>query len=319
MHLNAEWLAYEEKLGFRPMISGTHAEIRKSYNELSEAIKAKLPPPDAELQVFDWKFSKDVSVRLYKPKEARSGQALPLGVYVHGGGLVAGSVGASFEDFNCRHIAQNTPCILVSVDFRLAPEHLAPAQIDDVLNAYVWAYEICEQLGGRKDKCFLIGASIGGGLALAAAFKLIERGMKSTLAGIVALAPITMHPEYVPDEFKADFVAYTENAEGPLISRAAMYNFNAQNGCDALKDDPYVFPALHAGMAELPPVYISTCGADPLRDDGTVVYLKLKKLGVKTMLKNYDGLPHFFWIFPEIKSGDSFRDDSVNGVRYVLA
>jgi versiconal hemiacetal acetate esterase len=82
---------------------------------------------------------------------------------------------------------------------------------------------------GDKSRFFLIGASVGGGLALSVAFRLIERDMRSILAGIVALAPITMHPEYVPDEFKKDFVAYTENAVGaPLIDRAAMYTFNCK-------------------------------------------------------------------------------------------
>ncbi|KAI1735428.1 Alpha/beta hydrolase fold-3 [Xylaria scruposa] len=197
----------------------------------------------------------------------------------HGGGFVAGSVDTCFEDYNCRYIALNTPCILVPVDFRLAPENVVLAQVQDVFEGFKWAYNNCEGLGGDKSKCFLIGASVGGGLALGAAHRLIESGMWSSFVGIVALAPITQHPENVPEEFKGDFIAYSENADGPLIDRAAMYNFNAQNGCDQTMDDPCVFPALHAGKSELPPVYISTCGADPLRDDGTVVYLALQKLG----------------------------------------
>ena len=116
------------------------------------------------------------------------------------------------------------------------------------------------------------------------------------MAGIVALAPITMHPEFVPEEFKPNYTAYVENAAGPLIDRAAMYVFNgtwktslwassaiiiitAINGCDNMKDDPYVFPALHPRKSELPPVYISTCGADPLRDDGTIYKIELDKFG----------------------------------------
>ncbi|KAI1119478.1 alpha/beta-hydrolase [Nemania sp. NC0429] len=318
MHLTDEWLAYEKQLGARPKISGTWQEIRTAYNGLSKVIGSKLPPPDLSLLVQDIKISGHVSVRIYTPTQAYPRRALPLGVYAHGGGFIAGSVDASFEDYTCRYISLNTPCILVSVDFRLAPEYPVPAQVQDVVEAFQWAYGNCEGLGGDKSKCFLIGASVGGGLALAAAHRLIESGMQSSFVGIVALAPITLHPEHVPDEFKDDFVAYSENADGPLIDRAAMYNFNAQNGCDEMKDDPYVFPALHTGKAQLPPVYISTCGADPLRDDGTVVYLALQKLGIKSTLKNYHGLPHFFWIFPEIQEGDNFRADTVDGIHFVL-
>ncbi|KAI1335925.1 alpha/beta-hydrolase [Xylariaceae sp. FL0016] len=319
MYLADEWLAYEKELGFRPLISGSVEEIRAGYNTLSDSIAAKLPAHDPSLKVYDKEISNALSVRVYTPKEATADNKLPLGVYAHGGGFVAGSVDASFEDFNCRYIAQHTPSILVAVDFRLAPEHPVPAQVDDVLEAFLWAYTNCGDLHGDLSQCFLIGASVGGGLALAVALKLIERDMRSAVAGIVALAPITLHPEFVPAEFRASFVAYVENAVGaPLIDRAAMYVFNAHNGADKMKDDPYVFPALHARKAELPPVYLSTCGADPLRDDGTVIKLALDKYGVRNMLKNYEGLPHFFWIFPEIKTGDTFRADSVDGVRFVL-
>lgn len=156
------------------------------------------------------------------------------------------------------------------------------------------------------------------------AFKLLEaQDESSQLAGIVALAPITMHPEHVPAEFRPDFTAYEENAEGPLINRAAMYVFNSLNGCDERKDDVYVFPALHpllraSSSRGLPPTYISTCGADPLRDDGTVIERALTRLGVPCRLRNYEGLPHFFWIYPEIPTGDTFREDTVEGVRFVL-
>ncbi|KAL2186602.1 alpha/beta-hydrolase [Thermothelomyces heterothallicus CBS 203.75] len=321
MYLSEEWLAYERKLGFRPVIIGTAQEIRTAYNSLAQTIGEQLPPHDPTLTIRDQTVSAEghqVAVRIYKPREATE-RKLPVGIYAHGGGFVAGSVTASFEDYNCRYIAQNTPCILVSVDFRLAPEHPVPAQVDDVLAGYLWTRENIDALNGDPAKVFLIGASVGGGVALSVALKLIARGQAGQVAGIVALAPITMHPEHVPDEFRADYTAYEENAEGPLINRAAMYVFNSINGCDERKDDPYVFPALHPLLGpELPPTYISTCGADPLRDDGTVIQRALSRHGVRCRLKNYEGLPHFFWIYPEIPTGDTFRADTVEGVRFVL-
>ncbi|KAK4145923.1 Alpha/Beta hydrolase protein [Dichotomopilus funicola] len=302
MYLSEEWLSYERKLGFRPVITGTVEEIRTGYNGLSDTIAKQLPPHDSTLTVLP--------VRIYTPGQA-SERKLPVGVYAHGGGFVAGSVQASFEDYNCRYIAQNTPCIIVSVDFRLAPEHPVPAQVDDVLAGFLWTRDNITTLNGDPSKLFLIGASVGGGLALSVAFKLLEApqgDQHAQLAGIVALAPITMHPEHVLAEFLPDYTAYEENAEGPLINRAAMYVFNSLNGCDARKDD----------VKGLPPTYISTCGADPLRDDGTVIERALTRQGVPCRLRNYEGLPHFFWIYPEIPTGDTFREDTVEGVRFVL-
>ncbi|KAL2018284.1 hypothetical protein VTK56DRAFT_988 [Thermocarpiscus australiensis] len=325
MYLSEEWLSYERKLGFRPVITGTVEEIRAGYNALSETIAKQLPLHDPALTVRDQTVSAEghqVPVRIYTPSQAGE-RKLPVGVYAHGGGFVTGSVKASFEDYNCRYIAQNTPCIIVSVDFRLAPEHPVPAQVDDVLAGFLWTRDNMATLNGDPAKLFLIGASVGGGLALSVALKLLEaHGQRSQVAGIVALAPITMHPEHVPAEFRPDYTAYEENAEGPLINRAAMYVFNGLNGCDAHKDDSYVFPALHpllrAGGGELPPTYIATCGADPLRDDGTVIERALTRRGVRCRLRNYEGLPHFFWIYPELPTGDTFREDTVKGVRFVL-
>ncbi|KAK4244015.1 Alpha/Beta hydrolase protein [Corynascus novoguineensis] len=322
MYLSEEWLAYERKLGFRPVITGTAEEIRTGYNGLAKTIGEQLPPSDPSLTLVSAE-GHQVPVRIYTPREA-SDRKLPVGVYAHGGGFVAGSVTASFEDYNCRYIAQNTPCIIVSVDFRLAPEHLVPAQVDDVYAAFLWTRDNIGSLNGDPAKLFVIGASVGGGLALSVALKHIERGGRGNVAGIVALAPITMHPEHVMDEFRPDYTAYEENAEGPLINRAAMYVFNGLNGCDARRDDPDVFPALHpllrtaTGPDNLPRTFISTCGADPLRDDGTVIKRALDRLGVPCRLRNYEGLPHFFWIYPEIATGDTFRADTVEGVRFVL-
>ncbi len=164
----------------------------------------------------------------------------------HGGGFVAGSVDAHFEDRkcqtlgfrlqaqhsadydlsgNCRYIAQHAPCIIVSVDFRLAPEFPVPQQLYDYLKAYNWVWEHAEELGGIQSQCFSIGASVGAGLAISVALKLIEQGHKSRIAGVVSLAPSTLHPDYVPNEFKDIFVAYEDNKDGPLINREAMYVF----------------------------------------------------------------------------------------------
>lgn len=80
-------------------------------------------------------------------------------------------------------------------------------------------------LGGSRSSVFSIGASVGGGLAISVALKLIAQGLSERIAGVVALAPSTLHPDYVPERFKGAFNSYKENADGPLINREAMYVF----------------------------------------------------------------------------------------------
>lgn len=321
MYLCPEWLEYEKKLGSRPVVKGSYVEIRKAMNDLCSAIAPQFPPHDPALEVYDQKISENVMVRVYRPVNTAPEQNLPIGVYAHGGGNVTASVSAVFEDYNCRYFSLHTPCVIVSVEFRLAPEHIAPAQFEDCLEAYEWVYANASSLNKSvsQPRLFVIGASGGAGLMLAVGLKQIVDGHRDRVCAAVLLAPITMHPEYVPDKYKKRYVAYSENWDGPLINKEAMYGFFAINGGNEMKTDPYVFPALHDRLAELPPTYIATCGADPLRDDGTIIANELARSGVRHKIEDYRGWPHVFWIFPELSITPVFHRKTVEEIRNALA
>lgn len=114
-----------------------------------------------------------------------------------------------------------------------------------------------------------VGASAGGGLALSVANQIVKSGDKSRIQGIVAMVPTTAHPESIPADYKSQYTAYTDNAsEVPVIDADSMRIFYEQAGVDP--KDEKAFVTLSKNLHEFPPTYISTCGKDPLRDDGKV-------------------------------------------------
>ncbi|KAA8573776.1 hypothetical protein MFRU_001g03030 [Monilinia fructicola] len=308
-----EWLEVEKALGTRPVLTGGPAEIKEQFDALIAALAAQAGPPDSTVQTRDTSAD-GIPVRIYTPANA-SGQTLPLGVYYHGGGYCVGSLDS--EDAWCRYIAKNTPCVLVSVDYRLGPTHKLPVMLDDCVQAYEWAWKHASDLGAAPARVFTIGSSAGGGLALTVANDLIAAGKRDLVQGIVAMVPVAAHPLSVPAAYRAHYRSYDENASGvPIIDRAVMDTFFAAVEADV--DDSRTFATLSQHLAKFPPTYISTCGKDPLRDDGKVLELLLKDKGVKTKSDFYDGLPHYFWAFPGIKGGEEFLANVCEGVKFVL-
>lgn len=126
-------LQLEKHLGSRPLLSGSPADLLEQFNTLGAALAAQSPPPDPSVESRD-EVADGVPVRIYKPKDASS--KLPLGVYFHGGGYVVGNLDS--EDAWLRIFAKNTPCVIVSADYRLGPKHKVPTMLEDCVTAYKW-------------------------------------------------------------------------------------------------------------------------------------------------------------------------------------
>lgn len=308
------WLEYEKVLGQRPILGGSVESIIEAFNALGAALAAQAPPPDTSIQTKD-ESADGVPVRIYTPPPASAGKELPVGVYYHGGGYLVGSLDS--EDAWCRVIAKATPCIIVSVDYRLSTAAKLPAQLDDSVKAFKWARQNTKKFGGDQSQFFTVGASAGGGLALTVADQIIKSGARSHIQGVVAMVPVTAHPESIPKDYASQYTAYKENASGvPIIDADSMRIFF--EAADASPHDEKVFVTLSKNLKDFPPVYISTCGKDPLRDDGKVLELMLKQEGVKTKSDYYDGMPHYFWMFPGIEGGVKFLENVVGGAKWVL-
>ena len=180
-----------------------------------------LPPPSDNVSSEDHRTSEGVLVRVYKPKDAASD--LPIGLYIHSGGWACGDYIA--EDHLIRQIAQSVPCVLVSVEYRLAPENPFPAALEDCFAAYGWMAKSAKQLGGDASKLFFVGGSAGGNLSLTTTLKVLDDGDPSIRPkGVFALCPAVAAiaaVDELPEELKQ--YEHPDAYEGTaMIDKAAV-------------------------------------------------------------------------------------------------
>ncbi|MDF6045451.1 alpha/beta hydrolase [Streptomyces sp. JH14] len=235
--------------------------------------------------------SGEVPVRIYTPAEAdRHG----LLVYFHGGAFFLGSL--ETHDHVARSLAKETGIKVVSVGYRLAPEHAFPAGLDDAYAVVRWAAEEGSGLGWDGETLAVAGDSSGGTFAAAVAAKAHDDGFHR----------ITHQVLYYPSldlDFDLDrYASLRENAAGYGLETAGLKPFNAfylDSGADP--DDPLVSPIKRADLTGLPPALIVTGEYDPLRDEGELYGRRLREVGVKATVSRYEGaghgfVQHFSWI-----------------------
>jgi acetyl esterase len=226
----------------------------------------------------------DIPVRVYRP--AGEGQR-PIIVYYHGGGFALGTI--EVADKPCRQLARDTGCVVVSVDYRLAPEHKAPAAGDDCYAATAWVAEHAAELGG-DGRLAVAGDSAGGNLA--AVVPLLARDRGGPEIGLqILIYPVTDLVEEHPSR--------VENGEGYLLTRASMAWFEDHylSGSSTTASDPAVSPLRAADHSGLPPAIVITAGYDPLRDEGAAYAQRLKDAGVPVVtIENPTMIHGFMWL-----------------------
>jgi acetyl esterase len=224
----------------------------------------------------------EIPVRIYAPSEARR---LPALVYFHGGGFVIGSLDT--HDGTCRSLANAIGCTLVSVDYRLAPEHKFPAGPEDCYAATRWVVEKGAEIGVDGSRVAVGGDSAGGNLAAVVALMARDR-RGPALRHQLLIYPVANH----------DFAtaSYEENKQGYLLSREMMrwfwnhYLVESQDGAN-----PYASPLRAPSLAGLPPAHVITAEYDPLRDEGEALAARLQREGVPTTHVRYAGMIHGFF------------------------
>ena len=223
----------------------------------------------------------DLSVRVYRPESA---EPLPIVLYFHGGGWVLGSIDT--HDGYCRALADSAQAVVVSAEYRLAPEHVFPTAAEDCFAATVWAATHASEIGGDPLRLAVAGDSAGGNLAAAVALMARDRDALS-IALQVLIYPITDH------DFET--ASYRELADGYMLTRDAMIWFWDQY-CPNLDDrsHPYASPIRASDLAGLAPALVLTAGFDPLRDEGAAYARELESSGVPVTFKNYAGMIHGF-------------------------
>jgi acetyl esterase len=225
----------------------------------------------------------DIPVRVYTPQ----GRApFPVLVYLHGGGWVIGSLDT--HDPLCRYLANAAGCVVVSVDYRLAPEHPYPAAPEDAYAATRWVAANAEAVGGDPSRLAVGGDSAGGNLSAVVALMARDRG------GPRLVFQLLVYP--VTDAPSSDHASYRENAEGYLLTRAAMDWF-WDHYCAERADraDPYLCPLCAKDVSRLPPALVITAEFDPLRDEGEAYAARLREAGGRVELRRYPGMIHGFF------------------------
>jgi len=236
----------------------------------------------------------DVSVRIYRPALETPAPAL---VFYHGGGWVLGTLDSA--DDLCRRFARRADCVVVSVDYRLAPEHPFPAAVDDAYAALEWVADDAGRIGGDPDRLGVAGTSAGGNIAAAAALRARDEGGPPVTQQILCY-PMTGRgfEDDTTDaggDLEHPLASYDENADGPLLTRRDVEWFWEQyldGPADAA--NPYAVPRRADDLSGLPPATIVTCGHDPLRDEGVAYASDLSDASVPVEHLHYPGVVHGF-------------------------
>ena len=230
-------------------------------------------------------------LRVFVPVTAPAGRPLPAVVYFHGGGWTIGC--HDTVEPQCRYMANAARAIFVSVEYRLAPEHRFPAAVEDCQWAVRWVHENAAAIGADPARIAVAGDSAGGNLTAVTAQQL--RGAGPRLAAQVLICPIT--------SLLFDTPSYTENADGPVLTRRMQERWRTNYLADpdaglpgdpALYRDPRVSPLLAGDFAGLPPATVITASHDPLRDEGIAYAERLAAAGVPVRRRNWEGYTHLF-------------------------
>lgn len=234
-----------------------------------------------------------IPVRIYRPATPAPHAVM---ISIHGGGWVRGSLDA--DEYRCHFMAHHAGCAVVSVDYRMAPEHRYPTALDDCLAVTRWVRAEAAALGFDPARVGIAGDSAGANLATAVAMKLRNAG-EPGLACQVLIYPVCDH------DF--DTASYRENGEGKLLSRDFMMWCWDQYAAGADRDDPCLSPLRSPDLSAMPPALVLTAEFDPLRDEGAGYAEALRQAGNAV---EYDCLPGAIHAFQSIRPAHPMSTDS---------
>lgn len=274
------------------------------------AIREESAPPEPVAEVVDERIpgpGGDLPIRVYRPS---TGERLPALLYLFGGGWVLGMLDTC--DAICRRLANGSGCAIVSVGYRLAPEHRFPAAVEDCHATVRWLAEHAAGLGIDPERLGVGGDSAGGNLAAVTALLARDRG-GPPLRFQLLVYPVTDHLPDTP--------SMRENDDPYFFNRrsAAWYwsHYLAREEDGA---SPLASPLRAPSLAGLPPALVITADLDPLRDEGEAYAARLRDAGVPTELTRYDGAIHgFFAMTGRLDAAERALDQAAAAVRTALS
>ncbi len=274
------FLEQREALGVRPVTELSVEAAREQAVRVVLAMGAGEPVAHAEDREVPGPNGA-IPIRIYAPH----GQPpFPVLIYFHGGGWVIGNLDTA--DQSCRSIANAAGCLVVSVNYRHAPEHRFPLPAEDAYAATLWTSRHAAAFNGDAARLAVGGHSAGANLAAVVALMARDRRAPSIAYQLLAV-PVTDH--------NLERASYRENAEGYGLTADAMrWYWNQYLREKADGDHPYASPLRAAGLGGLPPAFVATAEFDPLRDEGEAYAARLQADGVPTTQRRYEGMIHGF-------------------------
>ena len=275
-----------ENSDYSPVAEGTVEQAREGVRTLY--VDFRNPATVAQVaSVEDGAVAGSIPCRIYRPEAA---QPVPTIVYLHGGGWVIGDLDTL--DGVCRRLCRDVGAVVVSIDYRRAPEDPFPAAVEDGYAALTWVAEHLEEYGADAARLALGGDSAGGNLAAVCAQQARDDGLP--LAAQLLLYPAV--------DLVGDYPSRVENAEGYFLTLADMRWFaerylgmaETDPRAAELARDPRVSPLLAESLSGLAPALVITAEYDPLRDEGNAYAAALADAGVRVEHKEFAGLIHGF-------------------------
>jgi acetyl esterase/lipase len=242
----------------------------------------------------------DLPVRIYRPSATT--EPLPTLIYFFGGGWTLGSIDTSDEI--CRHLANSVPAQVITVGYRLAPEHRFPAAVHDCYAATSWIADNAGELGADRARLAVAGDSAGGNLAAVVALLACDRGGPDLAAQVLV---------YPNTDYRGDTESMRDNDDEALFNRRSVawywshYLATPEDGLD-----PLVSPLLAENLGALPPALVITAEYDPLRDEGEQYAMRLRAAGVPVVVTRYPGMVHGFFAMAGILDGGRLAREQVS-------
>ncbi len=290
-----------EDAAIPPLHTLSAVEAREAFL----ALRAKVGNPtevhsvtDSTIPTSDY----DVPVRLYRPNEQNN---LPALIWLHGGGWVLGDLDSA--DLVCRDLCHYSGFVVISVDYRLAPEAIFPAAFDDTFGVTRWVHENADSLDIDQSKLVIGGDSAGGNLAAAAA--IAARDQDIPLAAQLLVYPVV--------DADLNNSSYQDNADGYFLTKPMMAWFWDQYVPDKTQRKDIRVSPIHADLQGLPPAIVLTVEHDPLRDEGIAYGNALTRQGVSVHPIHVSDTIHGYFGM-DIECGKSERIDTANLLRDLL-
>jgi acetyl esterase/lipase len=264
-------------------LSPTEARIHNRRGAVAAQPQPPIPMARVEAMTVPGQGG-PVPARFYVPGGLAAAEPMPLLVYFHGGGWVIGDLDT--HDGVCRFLAAAASSAVLSVDYRLAPEHPFPAAIEDAWAGFAWAAANAAQLGVDPARIAVGGDSAGGNMAAVVSL------LAKAAGGPTPAMQLLLYP---PTDSAGDLPSRYLFREGFMLTKADMDEWEQHYlppGTD--KTDPRVSVLLAPDLSGLPPAYVATAGFDPLRDEGEAYALRMREAGVQVALRRHPGLVHGF-------------------------